>query len=271
MENLKPKVVEKLKAFSLIELAIVMIIIGILIVTVTQIDSATGQASISSARSLTKSSPVTSIDGLELWLETTMSESFDQSDADAGTAVTNWYDLSNNKYKATQAMVANRPVYTNKVINSLPALSFDGSTDSIDLSMVVDGSVYTMFVVASFDNTGSGLPFLAKETANLLGISSNNNNPITFSLNPNSGGATVWVNGILNGSTPLSKAAVISGVTTPTSSITYNFKFGRNMNDNVSYFKGYIAEIIIFKKALSDVERKDIEQYLGKKWGVIIN
>lgn len=270
MQNLKLEA-RKLKAFSLVELSIVMIIIGILIVAVTQINSATDQASILSARSLTKSSSVSSIDGLELWLETTMDESFDQADADTGTAVTNWYDLSNNKYKAIQVTAANRPVYTSKAINGLPALYFDGSNDSIDLPIVADGSVYTIFAVVSFNNTGSGLPFMAKETTNLFGISSNNNNPITFSVNPNSGSATGWVNGTLNGSTPLSKAAVISGITTSTSSITYNLKFGRNMNDTISYFRGYICEVIIFKKALSEIERKDIEQYLGKKWGVIIN
>jgi hypothetical protein len=38
-----------------------------------------------------------------------------------------------------------------------------------------------------------------------------------------------------------------------------------------SYYQGDIAEIIIFNKYLSDNEKKDVEQYLSKKWGINIS
>ena len=42
---------------------------------------------------------------------------------------------------------------------------------------------------------------------------------------------------------------------------------GRDIN---SFFKGYVGEIIIYSRSLNDDERKDIEKYLGKKWGIAV-
>jgi hypothetical protein len=44
---------------------------------------------------------------------------------------------------------------------------------------------------------------------------------------------------------------------------------GRTLNQNqvaTGYFDGYIGEIIIYNKALSDLQRKLIEDYLKNKW-----
>jgi hypothetical protein len=35
-----------------------------------------------------------------------------------------------------------------------------------------------------------------------------------------------------------------------------------------SYFDGDVAEIIIFKKQLTTLERRSVEQYLSQKWGI---
>jgi hypothetical protein len=42
---------------------------------------------------------------------------------------------------------------------------------------------------------------------------------------------------------------------------------GRDIN---AFFKGYVGEIIIYSRSLNDDERKDIEKYLGKKWGIAV-
>ena len=59
-------------AFSLIELSIVILIIGIIIAGITQGSRLVTKMRVASARALTQSSPVTSIKGLMMWLETTM-------------------------------------------------------------------------------------------------------------------------------------------------------------------------------------------------------
>jgi hypothetical protein len=42
--------------------------------------------------------------------------------------------------------------------------------------------------------------------------------------------------------------------------------------DNLSsYFKGKIAEILIFNRFLAGEDRREIERYLGKKWNIKIS
>ena len=42
------------------------------------------------------------------------------------------------------------------------------------------------------------------------------------------------------------------------------------LNNRGVYYQGSIAEIIFYTRALSDKERKEVETYLSKKWGVKI-
>ena len=58
-------------AFSLIELSVVILIIGILVLGVTQGSRMMYEAKLKSAISLTQSSPVISMENLVLWLEPT--------------------------------------------------------------------------------------------------------------------------------------------------------------------------------------------------------
>jgi type II secretory pathway pseudopilin PulG len=69
MTNSKNK---KLLAFSLIELSIVVLIIGILIAGITQGSRLIQQSKIKTAQNQTTNSPVNSIPDLNLWLETTL-------------------------------------------------------------------------------------------------------------------------------------------------------------------------------------------------------
>ena len=67
----------KKNAFSLIELSIVILIIGILVAGVTQSSRLVRQFTLNSARNITQGSPVYSILGLLTWVETTMASSYD--------------------------------------------------------------------------------------------------------------------------------------------------------------------------------------------------
>lgn len=50
---------------------------------------------ITAAQTLSNSSPINSITEVALWLETSLSESFDESEASTGRSVTNWNDQKN--------------------------------------------------------------------------------------------------------------------------------------------------------------------------------
>jgi hypothetical protein len=48
----------------------------------------------------------------------------------------------------------------------------------------------------------------------------------------------------------------------------------RKINDNAtptSFFKGLLGEMIVFNRSLNNEDRKEIEKYLGKKWGIKVN
>ena len=70
------------KAFSLIELSIVILIIGIILAAVTQSSRLISKMKLATAKSLTQSSAVASINNLVLWLEPTMDTSFIDAETD---------------------------------------------------------------------------------------------------------------------------------------------------------------------------------------------
>jgi prepilin-type N-terminal cleavage/methylation domain-containing protein len=154
-------------AFSLIELSIVILIIGILVAGVTQGSKLVRKMSISTAQSLTKSSPVNSIKDIVGWWETTLNDSFGgeqpEEDQNGGAGgVTTWHDLnpqSSTKNNATSASTTNNPGYTQDsktTINGLPTLEFDGTNQYLRFDGTsLANSNYSIFIVEQ-RNTGTG-------------------------------------------------------------------------------------------------------------------
>ena len=87
----------KKTAFSLIELTIVLIIIGLLATVVIGSQSLINSATLSSARSKTKASPVNHIENLVFWLDSTSENSFDGSESSDESLISIWKDLNLQK------------------------------------------------------------------------------------------------------------------------------------------------------------------------------
>lgn len=133
------------KAFSLIELSIVILIIGILVTGITQSSRLVNQMKISTARNLTRSSGVENRN-LMFWWETTLEESFIAQEASDGNEITQWNDidpLSNEKlngykgqrtngsafnYDPSGNPITRGPIYIANGINNLPTLRFPGTS-----------------------------------------------------------------------------------------------------------------------------------------------
>jgi len=92
------------KAFSFPELAIVILILGIIASTFVAADAIIKRIRLSNARALTEASPVRTIDGASLWLESSLDSSFSSEEADNGKKLAIWYDNlpSQDKNNATQ-------------------------------------------------------------------------------------------------------------------------------------------------------------------------
>ena len=149
------------KAFSIVELSAVLVIIAIIIGMIISIHNMADTSKISAARTLSKLSPVQEIDSLVLWLDATAEDAFNAGDAIDGTYVSVWYDLNKkslNKHDVTSSS-PNQPVYFKNGINGLPALHFDGSDDYLTGSSINELSGnpdITVFVVANVVDDGSG-------------------------------------------------------------------------------------------------------------------
>jgi len=171
--NKKPSNLNK-KAFSLIELSIVILIIGIIVAGITQSSRLIRQFKLSTARSLTQSSPVASIKDLSMWIEATSIASFDDAETEDANVVTayisNWYDInptSSVKRNATaNALNSTRPQRYENCINSLPCVRFAAATSTtlnFDGSFLA-GSDYTIFVVEQ-RRLAAALYFIGNSTA----------------------------------------------------------------------------------------------------------
>jgi prepilin-type N-terminal cleavage/methylation domain-containing protein len=287
------------KAFSLIELSIVILIIGILVAGVTQSSRIINQMRLQNARIITQNSPINSIKDLVIWLETSMEGSFINDEAQEGSTISEWRDnnpLTIQKNKFIQPNAAIRPIYRSSAINNLPGIMFEDSQSSpigrvLYFPNAVAGdfvatSNMTLFLVATIDSinqSGSSLInwFIAPNLRILTHFIWPDNN-IYFDF------------GYCCDLTSRIQASVnINDYIKNPKIITY-FKNGNNLgfrsngvqliNNNSATsripagssssfvigegVKGKLAEFIMYNRSLSNDETKDIEQYLAKKWAI---
>ncbi len=283
------------KAFSLIELSIVILVIGILVAGVTQSSRLLKSFRIQTAQTLTQSSPVAGIKDLELWLEASQENSFDDSEQEDESPVTTWYDInpqSPSKQNAVQSTAASQPKYISECINNIPCVRFDGSNDvlvsSLDINYTKLPNI-TIFVVfrysgdgvnaneALFGNDdGSWDRFVLTEHTTLNASISNGSSTQAFSAlgieNTPQIFSLTLKNGVSNGS-----KAFMNG---QESSVTFtegHYNLGENSTSIGALREsgelsmgGEISEFIVYSRALKNEERQSIENYLGQKYGIEI-
>jgi len=280
-------------AFSLIELSIVILIIGIIIAGVTQASRLVKSMRLSSVAAQTKSSPVASIKGLVAWFETTSPDSFPES-TDDNSPITDWLDISPQssvKNNASQSTSDSQPLYIASGINDLPVVSFDGVDDVLNAPEIIPGrSDYTVFIVEERRAGDSGMMIGSSSGANLGYDGSGDNIQIFHHLN----GVNDWTNvGVAAYSSPVARILCFTNKVTsdthgdknsylngeeqgvssgflPGSDSSYLIGFSPHTNGTV-YYNGYIGEIITFNRQLKNEERVSITQYLSKKWKIALD
>lgn len=211
------KINKPLKAFSLIELSFVLIIIGILVLAVAQGSRIIKESRLKSAQALTQGSPVNSTIGLVAWFEVSDSSNIAVGTVGSGiygspsngANVTDWKDrnpLSLTKIIASAQADANRPTYIVKGINDLPTLQFDGLAtyldipDSRDVSISPDITLFAVVKVMPNDSANAQTGILAKEAGGVAtnppySIEYNEANKAISSLMVDNSGTTTGVGG----------------------------------------------------------------------------
>jgi len=283
------------KAFSLIELSIVILIIGILVAGVTSSSRLIARMKVITAQNLTRNSPISSIKDLSVWYETSLDESFDNAEESDDSLISTWFDMnpqSTFKVNALQANVGNKPKFKVNIFNGLPGILFNGSSNFLLANSVgINGKGLTIFLVAkrnaysSPSGIMSGLmvggtddfaagcfqTFYDQNSAQYFTVSTGT----WFSVvsQPSPADNTPFISStIFNGSNNISYLNNFVGTTvngSPTFLVDRLYIGSRFTGNNVnSYFNGYIAEIIIYNRGLNTEERIAVTAYLSKKYNI---
>lgn len=236
---------KKNKAFSLVELSVVILIIGILIAGVTQSGRLIRQIKLSTARSITSSSDMASIRDITAWFEASSEGVFtdlnDNIDVENNASLKEWRDVNPQKSKGDKPTLTNlgssgtEPKYISSGINGIPSVYFDGgdflgSTAIPTMPLISSDKTYSMFAVFRADlgkanvpsiitQIGDGDNYAAQKFASIGFISASGNGNPGFITGTDA--ATSWVkNTTISDQTDYIVGAVADFVTPSTVGLT---------------------------------------------------
>ena len=295
------------KAFSLVELSMVILIIGILIAGVSQGIDLYQDSRLATARSLTQNSRVGRIPDLVSWYETTNENVFSEGTTSftniekiqADQKINRWKDSNPNsiyKYDATQTTSANQPKIIFDNDTSLPIVRFDGNPRYLALpdgTVPYGNSEYTVIFISKYDSScsnrcgvlGSGNYGTNNQTNAFRYTISTAKNVYNYwwftdivspenAISPNKFQIFVFDYNKATRNIYINGTNVKSISSSGRESTKLNNSIGLTCLTNCSggreYLIGSIAELIIYDRALLNSERKDIEKYLSKKWSIKI-
>ena len=224
------------------------------------------------------------ISGLAAW--------WDASDAASITTVSGrvsqWNDKSGNGVHATQSTANNRPENTSATLNGRAVMTFDGSNDIMSFTGTARTDE-TQFVVVRNNMVAS-----AVSNQQILGDASSGFGVTAVIKNDGSTNSDVFTHcgGFSLGTTsaryqfpannPFGPAVVSAirssasggilrtdGVQRATCTTSNSYALARIGGVGSSLpLNGYIAEIVIYSRALSVADVQRVERYLGTKWGL---
>ena len=225
---------------------------------------------------------------LQFWYDGADTDQFVPSATDEGQ-ITQWTDKSVLAHNANPAGGSAKPSYENTVpLNGYGYLEFDGN-DHLTINPFTDLQSqpgFTLFIVSKFANT-TGVKHLSDTTSGDLAMFADGT---TMTVGMEGATATVaseantnWAIHTLafDGSQTGNAARLVYrkdkaaktlsftgtvGETTNASQTTYDL--GNEHGGGTNGMVGYIAEAVLFKKALTSAEIQNIENYLSNKWGL---
>ena len=279
-------------AFSLIELSIVLLVIGILMVGVSQGYNLVRSAQISNARSITAKSPILQIQGLLAWYETSWKESLLQSELKDGNNISAWKDISPNSILNGNNQLTTTPsaniTYAQSSINKIPSIKFTGSS-KLSLANFTQGasSQATVFLVVKlnyvpdttnyktiFDGNSADFSFSIRSNGIQINTGSSvastdvansflNSGEYVIAIYFNGSNSKVYVNDTdsMFGGSVINNSSGTNQLTGVTLGTTRSGSFG---------FAGYISEVAIFNRVIKAGERKEIFNYFSKKYKIDI-
>lgn len=217
----------------------------------------------------------TDITGCQLWLDAADNSTVSFA---SGSNISQWNDKSGNGYNATQSLTGRYPTYNsvNKCVN------FTRTSNSYfllpDNALPTGNSSYTYYISLCFTTTADGLGVIGGGnwgTTNGVfaframmvywwgndfsapGSSYTANVPMVFMTDWNGTTRTMFKNG----------TQIATNNTTARNQGSSNNAIGAT-NNLAEFMEGFINEIVVFNRALTSNENRQMESYLMTKWGV---
>ena len=294
---LKKKYIKKInkKAFSIIEISVVILIVSVMVAGIATGRSMITKSRLTNAKSLTQKSIVNEMgDDLIAWYETSLESSFIPSEAKTdGSLITVWKDSNKSAITKNDAKIGVSPTLVQNVFyNSIPGVRFTGTQYLNFNGKKFAKNSYTVFVVeqrstgeANYYNSFISSSIRGWAIRLSLGYYGSNNilqshfsndlltvvpnyKPQTPSIHTFLFNNTIGKQYTLNG-----KFKYTTSPTQPESLNSYNSAtIGYHQGPTQTYYyKGDLAEIIMFKRSLKTEEVEAIESYLGSKYGIPVS
>ena len=286
------------KGFSLVETSIVILIIGILIAGISRGIDLYADFKIQTAQKLTINSPVSRIEDLALWLETTLEKSF-QTKMVNNSEVPQWNNISPFDLNPKNAFnyFANKPTFLENNINGLPAIQFSNSSQNcmsvesgfdnntenvtIFLALVMKSSnIYANGatigrIIEKWSDPSKPYPYVLRPSFSIATFYAGDNGSRGSYFNAGKigfpyvvsarrvklGNLSIWVNGVKG-------TDVLDNVATDTTNTSPLYIGCRGPGSAGAAGDFNVGEIIIYSRALSDVEIARVNKYLSQKWNI---
>jgi prepilin-type N-terminal cleavage/methylation domain-containing protein len=281
-------------AFTLIELSVVILVISVMVVGVLTSKSLIAKSRLANAKSLTRQSVINDMgDDLIAWYETSLEDSFKPSEIKTDASViTLWKDSNKNAVNKNDATAVVSPTLVQNVFyNSIPGVRFTGSQYLTFNGTKFAKNSYTVFVVEQRSTGESGYynsfissniraggkrlslgyygsnQILQSHFSNDLQTTVTNYKPQTPSIHTFLFNNTIGKQYTLNGKNPTTPNNQFDPLNS-FESATIGYHQGPTQT---YYYKGDLAEIIMFKRSLKTEEVEAIESYLGSKYGIPVS
>lgn len=211
------------------------------------------------------------VSGLKLWLRT------DTLGLTNDAPIAIWPDSSGNGNNATEA--TNKPLFKTNAFGYLPGIKFDGVNDKLVTTSFLNSSFNTNITVFAVTRPGS--------PATVLVWGSHNGNTFylgrTFDVRYNTSNLTdTQISAIVGNPTTGTiietfrydgavKVIRTNSVQATSESATGNIGFSGaltlgGLSSGSQWWPGYMAEVLIYNRALSNAECTVVERYLKRKW-----
>jgi len=207
------------------------------------------------------------ITGLVLWLPA------DQIQGIAsGTSLSNWTDSSASASHATQPSAVSQPVFLTNIQNSLSAISFGTGLAQLmqspttllnTFTLALAGSVYTTRTQAFISASAGAISPKITASTTYFAV-----NGIALPGSATTVGQFVSLIAIFN---PSATTFSVSGTTTfgdagaTTNATLTNIGAVAVSSQTLS---GYIGEVVVYNRNLSEIQRSQLESYLRTKWAI---